>query len=323
MKRTRFKAAFLTFLILAWCALSGAAEAGRVYSVEENPVTSLTTYPYRVVSDSFELYLSQEDLDALDQDTYFEEMNRFLENLEEDLTEAREFLKDYLKEEVPPVRIFTYFTTSSSVYAGLYEPMSHDIMLYGSWGTAARCTLHEYVHYLTLECSKYRPINGFWWEGLAEYVSMLVCENKTARSFNYDFNYDLLDDDSVAYYAARGYLEEDGKFNVRKYHYGNAAVLDMPYNRDQKYHPVSCAEKTMTEMVQQNPTMDTLSYSQAACFVEYLVDRFGKDKVIRHMVPATQFRALYGKNFKDLYNEWRQENLKKCAEMNLNLDDIE
>ena len=98
MKRTRFKAAFLTFLILAWCALSGASEAGRVYSVEENPVTSLTTYPYRVVSDSFELYLSQEDLDALDQDTYFEEMNRFLENLEEDLSEAREFLKDYLKQ---------------------------------------------------------------------------------------------------------------------------------------------------------------------------------------------------------------------------------
>ena len=105
MKRTRFKAAFLTFLILAWCALSGASEAGRVYSVEENPVTSLTTYPYRVVSDSFELYLSQEDLEALDQDTYFEEMNRFLENLEEDLSEAREFLKDYLKEEVPPIRV--------------------------------------------------------------------------------------------------------------------------------------------------------------------------------------------------------------------------
>ena len=318
MKRTRFKAAFLTFLILALCAVSSIAKAGRVYSVEKNPVTSLKTYPYRVVSDSFELYLSQEDLDALDQDTYFDEMNRFLENLEEDLTEAREFLKDYLKEEVPPIRIFAYFTKPSPSAAGMYIIEYQQIMLYSSWGVAARCILHEYVHYLTLECSKYIPTTNFWCEGIADYVSALVCENKTARSFYYD-----LDDDSVAFFAARRYLDEDGMFNIRKYHYGNAAVLDMPYNRGQQYHPVSGKEKTMTEMVQQNPTMDTLSYSQAACFIEYLVDRFGKDKVIRHMVPATQFRALYGKNFKDLYNEWKQENLKKCAEMNLNLDDIE
>ena len=50
---------------------------------------------------------------------------------------------------------------------------------------------------------------------------------------------------------------------------------------------------------------------------------FEEVMLIRDESEIRQFRALYGKNFKDLYNEWKQENLKKCAEMNLNLDDIE
>lgn len=302
-------------LVLAWCAVSPAVAAGRTYTVEETPAEIHKTYPYRVVSDSFVLYLSQEDLDSVDKDAYYDGMNRFLEYLEEDFSEAKEYLKDYLKEEVPPIRIYTYFSKPSSSFAGLYLGRDQGIMLYVDWATASYGILHEYIHYLTLDCFRYSVADGFWTEGIAEFVSSLVCGNKTARAFNYAF-----DAEDEADLAARGYTDEDGKIDMRKYKHGAAASWEMPYSIGCQYGSVTGRTMTMTARVQQHPTMDQLTYAQAACFIEYLIDRFGKDKVIKHMnCNATQFRGLYGRSFEDLCCQWKQENLNKYAEFDPDL----
>lgn len=142
MRKAERLASLVLVLMLVWCAFPHTAEAGRTYTVEETPVEVLKTYPYRVVSDSFVLYLSQEDIDSQDRDAYFDGMNRFLENLEEDLSEAREYLKDYLTDDVQPIEIYTYFTKQSPRGAGIYISTANKIMLYMGWERAAESVLH-------------------------------------------------------------------------------------------------------------------------------------------------------------------------------------
>lgn len=316
MRKAERLASLVLVLMLVWCAFPHTAEAGRTYTVEETPVEVLKTYPYRVVSDSFVLYLSQEDIDSQDRDAYFDGMNRFLENLEEDLSEAREYLKDYLTDDVQPIEIYTYFTKQSPRGAGIYISTANKIMLYMGWERAAESVLHEYVHYLTYDCFRYGLTEGLWVEGVAEFVSELACGNKTAKAFNYGFS-----DEEVAEYVSWGLTDGDGKISIRKYLWGYAASWDKPYSIGEKYTSVSGKTMMMTARIQQNPTMDQLTYPQAACFVEYLVNRFGKDRVFKHLnCNSIKFRGVYGQSFEELYSEWKQENLKKCIELGLDID---
>ena len=313
------RAALALVLVLLTGLIAGAAAESRTYTVEDNPEVSRMIYPYRVVSESAVLYLSGEDIDLLGEETYYAGMYRLLENMEEDFAEAREVLKDYLKEEIPPIDIHTYFaeTEKSSQGTGAYyDSLRREIKLLGDWEQASFSLLHEYVHYLTWDCFRYPMSWGFWSEGIAEYISRMVCTNRMARTENYG-----VDDENMEWYAAHGYADEEGKLDFRKLCYGSAAVWDRPEYIGEKFLSVDGRTIIMTARLQQHPAMDKMTYKQACCFMEYLVERFGEEYVFTHMNYDTQrFRGLYGKTFEDLCNEWKPVNKEKCEELGIILE---
>ena len=72
-----------------------------------------------------------------------------LEHMENDFSEAREILKDYLKDEIPPVRISTCFSDNSGTaqtWDAYYYNPNVGIRLYKGWDQAATSLLHEYIY---------------------------------------------------------------------------------------------------------------------------------------------------------------------------------
>ncbi len=64
--------------------------------------------------------------------------------------------------------------------------------------------------------------------------------------------------------------------------------------------------------------MMSVTYHQAACFVDYLVKKFGKDYVFTHMDgTAKEFKEAYGQEFEELFGEWKAENIRMCGRMQL------
>ena len=318
VKMLFFCAALLLITMITGFIISGEAEEGMKYQTEENPEESRMYYPYKIVSHSAVIYLAQEDIDLLGEEAYYAGLNMLLEHMENDFSEAREILKDYLKDEIPPVRISTCFSDNSGTaqtWDAYYYNPNVGIRLYKGWDQAATSLLHEYIHYLTLDNFRYRIKGGFWKESIAEYISMLVCSNDMARAVNYGLS------DYSAFLKSYGFLDEEGKIDIRKFSYGISALWDADLYLGVKYTPVGGRTMTMTKRTQEHPSMDMLTYKQAACFLEYLVNRFGEERVFTHMTyDNTNFRGLYGQTFEELCNEWKQENLKRCAELGLNLD---
>ena len=61
--------------------------------------------------------------------------------------------------------------------------------------------------------------------------------------------------------------------------------------------------------------ISSITYEEAGCFTEFLVERFGKDLVFTHLnVDGKGFQKTYGKSFEELFTEWKQENAKLCEE---------
>ena len=319
MKRISLCVALLMTLVLACHAVPGFAENDFRDQIEENTEENRVFYPYKVVTGSAVLYLAQEDIELLGEEAYFAGLNRILEYLEDDFAEAREILKDWLKDDIPPVRISTCFANQSGraqAYAAYYYNPNVGIRLFGGWTQTGTSLLHEYVHYLTLDNFRYSVKGGFWVEGIAQYISMLACTNRMNRAFN-----NGVSDEDIPFLMAYGLTDEDGKVDIRKYTYWDAALWDLPLFHGIKYTPVSGRTMTMTQRTQEHPTMNMLTYSQAACFIEFLVQRFGEDQVFTHMAcDNSTFRGVYGRTFESLCLEWKQENLARCAELGLNLE---
>ncbi|MBQ1730525.1 MAG: hypothetical protein II036_09305, partial [Oscillospiraceae bacterium] len=92
-------------------------------------------------------------------------------------------------------------------------------------------------------------------------------------------------------------------------------------NLGQQYFAVSGYTMTLRESQQQRPLMSSVSYFEAATFMDYLVKNYGKDTVFTHLdVRQEDFESAYGKDFKSLFLEWAQYDLELCEALGIKLD---
>ncbi len=316
-KRTKSLLALLLILALALAGLSGCS-GKRTYKKEQNTGEHAATYPYVVRTPSAELYLAQEDIELLGEEEFYAGMNRLLENLEADFQDARNVLKAHLKAEIPVIKIYTDFSGRTEYgqrdeLGGLYNDNTVDIHIYHDWKHAAVALLHEYTHYLSIHCARVIPETDFWREALAEYVSMLRCKNRMAVDVNYG-----IPDETLEFYRERGAVTEDGKLDLRRFYYGTAAAYRMKENVGASYLAVSQAATHLTEAQLTAPLMNEVSYFEAACIFEYLVDNYGEKTVFSNMnLNGKRMTEVYGKTFIEICEEWTAENLRKCEELGI------
>ncbi len=313
--------ALLCLGLLAGCAGSSTAAREKTgYPWEENTGRHAALYPWVVHTPSADWYLASADVELMGEESFREGLDRMLAWAEADFADAQAVLKAFLPEEVPAVEIYTDFSGRTEyaglgVYAAYYFGRDNCIYLYRDWETAACSLLHEYVHYLSFKLCGFALRSGFWAEGLADYVSMLACENRMARAVNFG-----LDEEALESVLERGAGGPDGEPDIRLMYLGTAAILQTPGAVGRSYGTVSGSPMPMTEHQQQRPLMTACSYYEAACFFEYLKDRYGEDLVFSHLdCEQGDFREIYGRDFRTLFFEWREFALARCEELGLDV----
>ena len=307
--------AFMMALALALCCTVSALGEGQKYQIEENTGDTRASYPYKVVTESAVLYLAKADIELLGEETFYEGMYKLLENMDQDFADAREVMKGFLKEEVAPIPIYTTFagkseTVTDGAGAEYFGKEKRIIRLYTGWDAAERGLLHEYAHYLTYSCATFEIPTTAWGECIAEYISEIACRNNMARSDNYGMAEEIKE-----IFAANGWVDEEGYPDFRVYYHGWAWLMEQPFNIGEHYMAVCNSVMTMTETQQEHPMINSITYKEAGCFTDFLVERFGKDLVFTHLnVDGKGFQEAYGKSFEELFTEWKQENTKLCEE---------
>jgi hypothetical protein len=158
-------------------------------------------------------------------------------------------------------------------------------------------------------------ITGFYSEGIAEYVSKMVCKNRMARSVNMNFPQEDLD-----------FLKNQGAWDTTKdtidlylYMLGTGAMYYKGYNLGTKYFAASQTMMTRTQEILDNPTTDNASYFEAAGIMAYLVKTYGKDKVYTNWVMPNAMEEAYELSYQEIYSLWGEWNYAICKEKGFNV----
>lgn len=313
-------------LIFALCLASAASAGGPGNETGVNPEINQEyrpdLYPYVIHTDSADWYISQADIDLMGMEAILDGLEAVVSMQETDFADARAALDGYL-EEVPPVRILTDFSghaeiskTSSAYYNGL----DRFIKVFHDWKHCDAALLHEYVHYLTLACARTPVRQGFWAEGIAEYVSRIVCKNRISRSVNMGAS-----DEETAFFREKGaWDQEEDCLDEKILYFGIAELYHQGYLTGQSYFAVSNEIIGRTEKIQQNPEPDQLSMQEAASMTAYLVETYGKEAVYScwNSDPKTMDQA-FGRSFREIYAAWKVWNSEQCVRLGIEVDGSE
>ena len=322
MRKGLREIAFMMILVLAMCCTVGAPGEEQKYRVQENTGNNRTSYPYKVVTESAVLYLAKADIELLGEEAFYNGMYQLLENMDRDFADAREVMKGFLNGEVAPISIYTDFSgraEEAPYYGGYYYGPEKGIRLFHNWETASGVLLHEYAHYLTMSCATAEVQSGAWGECIAEYISQIACRNNMARTCHYG-----MPEEEKTIFAANGWVDEDGYPDNKVYYHGVALMIGQPFRIGVRYLAVCDNMMTMTKEQQEHPTFNSISLPEGGCFMEFLVDLFGKDLVFTHLnIDGKGILETYGKSFAELFAEWKHENRKLCEEMGIRLENFE
>lgn len=296
------------------------------YTLETNEGRNGGTYPYIVHTPHTTWYLAAADIELLGEEAYFDGLEKILKNMETDFSDAFAALDGYLKEEIPPIDIHTDFAAQTerakwNKAGAYYLGPDLGIYLYIDWDIAQYVLLHEYTHYLTMQCCTFdlRRDGGFWAEAIAEYISMLTCENRMARAVQSPFS-----DEEYAAAEQRGLLDADGTINIQKIYCFQAAYMRSDAAIGTTYGAVSETPITMTERLLLHPMLTTISYYEAASFFSWLVERYGKDLVFANMtIGQEDFADVFGEDFETLFFRWAEDNNAWCTENGIVLGPLE
>ncbi len=290
------------------------------YPLELNKGENAARYPFLVHTPSATWYLSAEDIAAQGKGAFFRGLEQLLQVQEADFAEARAVLAPYLQEEIPPIDIYTDFcghAEESATFGAYYNANRREIRVFQNWDTAAYALLHEYVHYLSFSCTEHPIKEGFFAEGVAEYVSCFACENRMKRAAFSSVSAEELD-------FARRMGIWDGETNsvdlARWYLYMAEKSRD-PSILGVKYTAVSGALITRTEKINENPSFGNVSYYELGAMFAYLVDSYGEDAVLGNWDrELTDLPELYGKDFSGLYWDWLDWNRDQRESLGIVID---
>lgn len=307
-------------LVLAFVMIFGLAACGSPSKpkIEENKGENAETYPYVVHMKSATWYLAADDIALLGEDAFYKGLYAILENQEQDFADAREALKGYIDAEIPPIEIRTDFCgkagVAESIGGAYYHEQRNFIKLFGGWDVANFTLLHEYVHYLTRHCVQQPVSRGLYAEGIAQYISMIVCKNRMARSVNC-----ARSEEELAIFKAHGAWDEsEDCLDPQKFYFGNAALFSLGGMIGYPYFSTKDIYETYTEEVHQNPDVWTVSHFEATSIVAWLIESYGRETALQSLSTAPEdFEAVYGLPFSEAYQKWSVWNMGKCAELGL------
>ena len=287
-----------------------AAEQPDGYQIEENTADNNATYPWIVRTESAIWYLSGDDIELVGEDAYFEGLREILQDLDADFADARAALSGFIPEEIEPIEIRTDFCgkagiSETEIIGAYYNPRSNFIKLFRGWDIAKAALLHEYVHYLTIHCSESPVRHGLFSEGIAEYISAIVCQNRMWRDFSR-----RLSEEEKQFFKMRGAWDADADcLDPRLYEFGVAEMYAQGIAMGTEYLSTIDEVTTRTPEIQQNPTAETISHEEAACILAYLVETCSRETVFSHlnMLPE-EMEQVYGEPFEDIYRHWKEWN---------------
>ena len=308
-------AVLLPVLPLSGCG--GDSDAAPKPEIEVNPGGSRTEYPYMARTASATWYFAADDIALLGEDAFYEGLYAILENQEQDFADARQALKGYITAEIPPVDIYTYFSSTDEITEltdALYQDQDNYIVLMVGWDHAGTALLHEYVHYLTQHCTDKPAAKGFYAEAIAEYVSKLVCKNRMARRMNLS-----LTDAELALLRSKGAWDEtEDCIDLQKAYYGQAQFSAQGGDVGTGIYTVTNTTEPRTEEMYRNPTVRTVSHMEAACILAYLIETCSMDTVMASLsTDPEDFETVYGEPFSDVYWKWAAWNAEKCRELGI------
>lgn len=308
-------------LALLIAALTAASVPGcatpRGYKKTKTTGELAETYPYQIETESATWHLAKADIDSLGEDVFFEELYAILDDAEADMRDAREALKGYIPDEIPPVDIRTDFCNAAGMAESAnayYSGRGNFIKLFNGWSDVRFALLHEYVHYLTMHCADNPSLFGFWAEGVAEYIGKFLCKNRLARSVN-------------VYFEENGYPpvlwdqawdEEENCIDPRKLYFGLGAIAANGGLVGVSYYAVMNETIVRTEEMEKDLKPWELSLCEASGMIAYLAETYGRDKVFSNWnVSPDALDTVFGKPFPELYREWAEWNAEECAKMGL------
>lgn len=278
------------------------------------------TYAYIVRTPHATWHLAAADIELLGEDAFFAGLRETLANQEADFADAIAALSGYLTE-VPVIDVYTDFsgrteTAQLGVYGAYCRWNVPCIEVYNDFTMARMALLHEYTHYLTHRCFAYTVDSNFWSEAIAEYVSRIVCKNRMACS--------TVSEEELMQIAAQGMTDPDGSPSMKKAYRGWAALIRTGAMVGGMYSTVSQAPMQMTERQLAHPMLTVLSYYEAGCFFDWLVEHYGKDLVFNHLTIGQEgFRDVFGEDFETLFFRWSADNDAWCAENGIVLEPME
>ena len=288
-----------------------ASDTGRIlagFPLEENASTDTTkrkTYPYVVKTQSAIWYLAADDIELMGEENFFAGLEEILTMQDADFADARDVLKDYIHEEVAPVEIYTDFCKKAEISdrAGAYcHPVSHFIKVFGDWKQAEASLLHEYVHYLTSVYTSVPNKYAFTSEGIAEYISMLVCENRMCKKANYSAPEEYLE----VLRESEFWNAEEDCLEIKNFYYS----MTLPFANGEyighNYQNINLDIVTRTEEMQQNMHANDCSYQEAGCITAYLAETYGLNTVMANLNKdlMTMTQEAYGKEFSEIYQDF-------------------
>lgn len=323
MTLRKFLCALTALLLAVSCAACGAGGTPELpsgaYPVEKNAGDKAADYPYVIHTPSADWYLAAADLELLGEEAYLGGLDRMLEDQEADFTDAREALAPWLLREVPPIPIYTDFsglTYRIGNAAAYYNGNRRDIFLYSDWQMAGLSLLHEYVHYLTFACAKEPISQGFYSEGVAEYVSRFVCTNRMCRA-----SFRALPPEQIEQARTMGFWDDETNSpDLGRWYLAEAEWYASPASDGSEYNTIVSTCLVRSEEIRENPNPATLSYPEAGAMTAYLVETFGEDAVFACWgLDPYDMKANFGRDFAQLYRDWAAWNTRRCAELGLTI----
>ncbi|MCR4668878.1 MAG: hypothetical protein K5774_05800, partial [Clostridia bacterium] len=144
--------------------------------------------------------------------------------------------------------------------------------------------------------------------------SMIVCKNRMARSVNC-----ARSEEELAIFKAHGAWDEsEDCLDPQKFYFGIAAQFSLGSMIGYPYFSTKDIYETYTEEVYQNPDVWTVSHFEAASFVAWLIETYGRETALQNLSTAPEdFEAVYGLPFSEAYQKWSVWNMGKCTELGL------
>ena len=280
------------------------------YSIEENTGENKAAYPYVVHTESAVWYLSRDDIAMMGEDVFFEGFREVLQYQDADFADARAALSGFIHEEIEPIEIRTDFCgkagiSETEIIGAYYNRRSNFIKVFRNWEVAKAALLHEYVHYLTLHCTDTPVTHGLFAEGIAEYISAIVCHNRMRRDFSKSLN-----EEEKNFFRSHGAWDtEEDCLDLQLYEFGMAERFAQGMAVGTEYLSTIDEPTVRTPEIQQNPTAENISHEEAACILAYLVETYSGETVLSHLsMDPAEMEQVFGEGFEDIYRHWKEWN---------------